>query len=218
MQRIERAREVIVLLGHSVLAAVQFLLGFIVQLLVYPLALLVVPVMLLLGKFDPASETPFTEYPGNWIREVFPKIFWLFDNAEDSSTGDIRGWWHNRCGDSRKFSSRFMWLAVRNPMNNFKRYILGLDIREYKIEVLAGQPYVRDDLQSTGWQFLIARPVRAGIPRYMLYIVLRTHGTHALVVQQGNKLKLSHNGAIYDDPLDYWKGFTNELNPNKDIS
>lgn len=38
------------------------------------------------------------------------------------------------------------------------------------------------------------------------------------VVQLGAKIKLSHNGVQYADPVDYWKGVTFEINPAKDVS
>lgn len=194
-----------------------------VQLLGILAGFLVVPVMLLFGKYDEDSYVKFTQYNTNrsWVREVFPTLLWAWDNKEDSSTGDKRGWWDaNSFGaDSRRWINRFWWLAVRNPFNNFKRYILGIDTREYVMLRLAGQMVVRDDFRNTGWQLLKAESLTNKIPRYMLYVVLRYGSSNrALVVQIGNKIKLEHNHKVEEKEVDYWKGWTFELNPFKDIS
>jgi len=206
-----------------VVFAVSTLLFFITQIFGILLGFLVVPIMLLFGKYDADSAKYFTDYNTHrkWIREKFPKVFWPWDNLEDSSTGDHRGWWDaNSFGaDSRKLINRFWWLAVRNPFNNFKRFVLGCDVRKYTITKLAGQDYVRDDFNGVGWQFLKAIPKDGWLPRYQLYIVKRYKDSdRALVVQIGNKIRLEHNNTVEADEYDYWKGWTLEINPFKDIS
>lgn len=185
------------------------------------LGFFMVPLMLLFGQWNTSSAVKFTEHPGEWMQEVFPKVFWPWDNVEDSSTGDKRGWWHVNCffKDSRKWINRFWWLAVRNPFNNFKRYVIGIDVRDYVVLKLAGQMYVRDDIASVGWQWLKAESLKDKMPRYMFYGVWR-YGTskRALVVQIGNKIKMDHNYQVEEKEIDYWKGFTIEVNPFKDIS
>lgn len=219
--------------GHIALFIVQTIVLFAVQAVGIIAGIFVVPMMLALGKFDLSSQQPFTDYNThrNWVREVFPKVFWPWDNIEDSSTGDHRGWWDLETGDSRKWLSRFRWLAIRNPFNNFKRYVIGIDVRKYYIERLAGQFYVRDDLQSQGFQFLRADPeAKNTLPRYMLYYVRaykdrsfslfgKTFGwkNRAIVIQIGNKIKIAHNNTIEKEEIDYFKGFTVEFNPFKDI-
>lgn len=187
------------------------------------LGFLIVPVMLTFGKFDKNSEVPFTDHTSKnkWIREVFPKLFWPWDNVEDSSVGDTRGWWDANCfgADSRRWINRFWWLAVRNPFNNFKRYIIGCDVRKYTFSLLAGKDKVRDDFENTGWQVVKATPKSGVVPRYMFYWVKRYGASNrALVVQIGNKIKVSHNDAVEANEIDYFKGFTIEINPFKDIS
>ena len=206
-----------------VLFILQTIILFTLQALGIILGLFVVPVMLIFGEFDYNSSKRFTTYNTNryWIRETFPKVFWPWDNIEDSSTGDARGWWDaNSFGkDSRKVINRFFWLAVRNPFNNFKRYVLGIDIRNYGILKLAGQDKVRDDFDNTGWQFLKACSIDGKPSRYMFYLVKRYKSSdRALVIQIGNKIKLEHNVAVEDKEVDYWKGWTAEVNFYKDIS
>lgn len=204
-------------------ALIIWLVQFIVQLVGIALGVLIVPLMLLFGKFDKESEKPFTDYntDRNWIREVFPRIFYPWDNLEDSSVGDQRGWWDLNCfgSDSRRFLNRFWWLAIRNPFNNFKRYILGCDVRKYTMKLLAGQPYVRDDFDSVGWQFIKAEPKEGKIPCYTFYGVWRYGSSNrALVIQLGNKVRLEHNHKVEIEEIDYFKGFTFEIALFKDIS
>lgn len=143
-----------------------------------------------------------------------PRCAWPWGNEEDGINGDNRGWyWYTYCPEwwPNWFRS-WWWLVVRNPANNAKRYWLGFDVRSKKIETIAGQDYVRDDLRSTGWQL-----VKAG-RRFHLYVVKRYgSSTRALVIELGNKFQVRHNGVRYADPRDYWKGFTFEVNPYKDI-
>jgi len=209
-----------------ILALLSWAVFFTVQLVGMVTGIFIVPLMLLFGKFDEDSQQRFTKFNTNrfWIREKFPKVFWPWDNIEDSSTGDHRGWWDANCfdADSRLWKNRFWWLAVRNPFNNFKRYVLGCDVREYHFTKLGGQDVVRDDFRNTGWQLLKASPRKGSskwLPRYQFYLVAR-YGTsgRALVVQLGNKIKLEHETAVEKDEIDYFKGFTWEINPYKDIS
>ena len=199
---------------------------FVIQVVGILLGFILVPIMLAFGEFDFSTAKNFTQYNTNrqWVKEVFPSVFWPWDNLEDSSTGDHRGWWDaNSFGqDSRKWINRFWWLAVRNPFNNAKRFILGADVRDYLITKVAGQDYVRDDFESTGCQLLKATPLDGSgkiIPRYQFYLVKRYgESNRALVVQIGNKIRLEHNGAVEKDEYDYWKGWTLEINPFKNIS
>lgn len=209
-----------------IIAFFSWVVFFAIQFVGMVTGIFIVPFMLLFGKFDEDSQQRFTQFNTNryWIREKFPKVFWPWDNIEDSSTGDHRGWWDANCFDqnSRLWKNRFWWLAIRNPFNNFKRYVIGLDIREYHFTKLGGQDVVRDDFKNTGWQLLKASPRKGSskwLPRYQFYLVAR-YGTsdRALVIQLGNKIKLEHETAVEKDVIDYFKGFTFEINPYKDIS
>lgn len=210
---------------EGALAIFTWVVMFLVQLVGILLGIFIVPIMLMFGKTDESSAIPFSQFNTHrmWKREVFPKIFYYWDNLEDSSAGDHRGWWDANCffGDSSLWINRFWWLAIRNPFNNFKRYVIGCDVRDYHFTKIAGQDVVRDDIYNTGWQFLKATPREGGrivIPRYMFYLVGR-YGTseRALVIQIGNKIKLEHEHAVEKDEYDYFKGFTTEINAYKYI-
>lgn len=208
------------------IAAISWPIFFIAQLIGMLLGLFIVPIMLMFGDWQPESRKKFTTFHREryWMREKFPKVFWPWDNIEDSSVGDHRGWWDAYCykGNAYLWRNRFWWLAIRNPFNNFKRYVLGIDSREYNYSLLAGQSYVRDDFHSTGWQLLKASPKDSSkkwLPRYQFYLVARYGASdRALVMQLGNKMKLSHQDKVEDKEIDYFSGFTFEINVFKDIS
>lgn len=147
---------------------------------------------------------------------------WLLwsTNPEDGLTGDSRGWYWNIYMKGRPdWWKMLIWSAWRNPFNYFKRFILGINIKNYTFTKLYGDDYVRDDFDSTGFQILKATRMGGGSSRYSLYWVKQYGSTdRAMVIQLGWKIKLSHNGAVYKDEVDYYKGFTFEINPYKDIS
>ena len=208
------------------LMTISWVVMFVLQILGIILGFIVVPLGLLFRKLDESTYKPFTKFNTNrqWVYEDIPGWLKPWQNIEDGLRGDHRGWWDANCfsKDSSKVFNMFWWSAVRNPFNYFKRFVLGCDVRNYVITKLAGQDYVRDDFESIGWQVLKATPLyKSGLklPRYSLYTVLRYGSSNrALVIQLGNKIKLSHNSDIESDEYDYYKGFTFEINPFKDIS
>lgn len=205
---------------------IQWVAMFVIQILGILVGFFVVPLGLLFRELDEDSYKAFTKFNTNryWVYEDIPSWLKPWQNIEDGLRGDHRGWWDANCfgKDSSKVFNMFWWSAVRNPFNYFKRFTLGCDVRNYIITKLAGQDYVRDDVHSTGWQVLKATPLaKSGLklPRYSFYGVFRYGKTsRALVIQLGNKIRLSHNSAIETDDYDYFKGFTFEINPFKDIS
>jgi hypothetical protein len=148
---------------------------------------------------------------------------WLLwsTNPEDGLTGDHRGWYWNVYMKGRPdWWKMLVWSAWRNPFNYLKRFIWGIDIRNYLFSKVVGQDYVRDDFDNTGFQILKATPTsKKGFNKYLLYWVYRYgKSDRALVIQLGWKIKLDHNHAVEADEWDYWKGLTFEINPYKGIS
>lgn len=148
-------------------------------------------------------------------------------NPEDLLMGDHpRGWyWFTYMAGRPDWWKMLVWSGFRNPFNYWKRIATGCDIRTHKIVKLAGVDYVRDDFDSEGFQILKAIPTKGDrvdtsrISKPALYWVRRWGKTNrAIVVQLGWKIKLSHNEAVYDNELDYFKGWTFEIQPFKDIS
>ena len=148
---------------------------------------------------------------------------WLkwFQNPEDGLIGDIRGWYWNTYFPEwvPSWVKMWYWSGVRNTYNYFKRVVIGVDIRKHTFHKLVGVDYVRDDFNSEGFQILYAKPKNGWFPRPMLYWVRRWgNSNRAICFQFGWKIKLSHNNETYDYEWDYYKGFTIEPNPFKDIS
>jgi len=200
---------------HWLRAFTFFALGFVAQVVFIITGL----VVCLLPKTEYKSRTQvFTvhENIGVWFPVHLPSLFWLWDNDGDGARGDKRGWYWcedelvEHWSDGLKY---YWWLAIRNPANNFKRFILGFDIRKNEIKTIYGVDYVRDDFESSGFQL-----VAAGW-RYHLYYVRRySQSNRGLVIELGNKFQVRHNGATYDSEHKYFKGFTFEINFYKDIS
>jgi len=153
-----------------------------------------------------------------------PDWLWWSQNPEDNLTGDKRGWYWNIYMEGRPdWWKMWVWSAWRNPLNYWKRIKTGCDIREHRVVKICGDDYVRDDFENTGFQILLAVPTAMHSKWYhykpALYWVRRWGSSNrGIVVQLGWKIKLSHNGATYVDPLDYFKGWTLEPQPFKDIS
>lgn len=147
-------------------------------------------------------------------------LLWL-TNPEDGLTGDHRGWyWNTYMAGRPDWWKMLIWSAWRNPFNYLKRFVIGIDIRNYAFNKVCGQDYVRDDFDSTGFQVLRAVPIEAGrFNKYSLYWVHRYgQSDHAFVMQLMWKIKLEHNTAVEKDEWDYFKGFTFEINPYKNIA
>lgn len=164
------------------------------------------------------------------IVENFDLPDWLkwLQNEEDGLTGDKRGdyWTQDRFRPGvipkRLWASplfkMWWWSGIRNPWNYLKRSIFGIDIRNFSFHKLAGQDYVRDDLDNQGFQILYAKSRHGRLPRPMLYYVREIRNGRGICLQIGWKIKLSHNDVVYSDEYDNFKGLTFEPNPYKDLT
>lgn len=209
---------------HIVRACVIWLFQFITQLVGIILGIFLMPIFLLFVDDSKKELTYRTDGVNEWWLRTLPKFALFWDNKIDGTLGDDDYRYASRdipLGlKNTSFLGQFWWMAIRNPFNYFKRFILGCDVRKDIVEKIAGQDYVRDDLRSTGWQFL-----RCGdgiLPFYTFYGVWKWKwsGTHAVVIQLGNKFDLQDNFKVYpsEQEYKYFKGFTFEISMYKDIS
>lgn len=198
---------------HIAKASVFFIIGFVAQ-VVFIFSGLVICSFPKVKREEESKPFTVSTNVGVWFPVHLHSLFWLWDNDRDGARGDHRGWYWMEYLPSMPESVKYWWwLAIRNPANNFKRFILGFDIRTAKIETVYGQDYVRDDFNSTGWQL-----VKAG-NRYHFYLVYRYgQSDRALVIELGNKFQVRHNHGVYESEHKYFKGFTFEVNLYKDIS
>lgn len=196
------------------LQAILTIVGVLIGLIIVPIALLFPDDSLKDGTYILSSDGH--EW---WLRQL-PMWAKLWNNKIDGTLGDDDFRYASRDIPfglkNTSFLGQYWWMAFRNPFNYFKRFMLACDVREDVVEKVAGQDYVRDDLRSTGWQFL-----KCG-KYYAFYGVWKWKwsDTHAVVIQLGNKFDLQDNFKAYpsDQEYKYFKGFTFEINPYKDIS
>lgn len=193
-------------MSHQLRAAAQFIWLFLVQLPVIALGVFLVPIGI-----------PFRRNVNGVVR--LPKWLLPWDNILDGITGDSRGYYQAYSKDWPPFLAMWWWTAFRNPANYFKRFIIACDITKTRTTKLAGQSYVRDDLYSTGWQFLVAVDGFEYKNYYQLYVVKRWfNSSRALVIQLGFKFKLDDELIDYSDSeYKKFKGFTFEIAPFKFI-
>jgi hypothetical protein len=191
---------------------------FTAQLVGIVLGLFLVPIFLLFPD-DSKKYENYKKQDGNewWLRTLPSWALW-WDNKVDGTLGDDDYRWASRDipfgWKNTSFMGQYWWMAIRNPFNYFKRFILACDVRENEVVKLAGQDKVRDDLNTTGWHFLKCGKF------YTFYGVWVIYGSRAVVIQLGNKFDLEDNfkGYTSEKEYKYLKGFTFEVNPFKDIA
>lgn len=205
---------------YSLRAMFLWLFQFIIQLVGVVLGIFLMPIFLLFVDDSKKEFTYRTDGVNEWWLRTLPGFALFWDNKIDGTLGDDDYRYASRDIPfglkNTSFLGQYWWMAFRNPFNYFKRFILACDVRKDVVEKIAGQDHVRDDLNSTGWQFL-----KCG-KYYAFYGVWKWKwsDTHAVVIQLGNKFDLQDNFKAYpsDQEYKYFKGFTFEINPYKDIS
>lgn len=205
-------------------AALLWLFQFVLQFAGIVLGVFLTPIFLLFVDDSKKELTYKTDGINEWWLRTLPRFALFWDNKVDGTLGDDDYRYASRDIPfglkNTSFLGQYWWMAFRNPFNYFKRFILACDVRKDVVEKVAGQDYVRDDLRSTGWQFL-----KCGdgiLPFYTFYGVWKWKwsGTHAVVIQLGNKFDLQDNFKAYpsEQEYKYLKGFTTEISLYKDIS
>lgn len=184
-----------------------FLIAF--RLVLIVLGLFVVPVALLFtrGGTSVSDGRPI---------EILPDWAWLWSNDFDGTLGDKRRWWdvHAPFGlGAHHFFSKFIWLAVRNPVNNLRRTSMFSCPVDMCYIDFAGKATVEDKPGMGGWQFVQAEHARTEQVWSGFYWVHEWSATRALVVRVGFKIKPSHDESVGEPP----KGFTVRLNPWKKL-
>lgn len=205
---------------HTTRACIIWLFQFVAQLLGIVLGIFLMPLFLLFVDDSRKAVTYKTDGINEWWLRTLPKFALFWDNKIDGTLGDDDYRWAERDipfgWKNTSFLGQCWWMAIRNPFNYFKRFILACDVRKNKVEKIAGQDYVRDDLRSTGWQFLKCGSF------YTFYGVWKWKwsDSHTVVIQLGNKFDLQDNLKEYPSYQEYkyFKGFTFELQFWKDIS
>lgn len=209
---------------NALRAIVIWLFQFIMQLVGIVIGIFLMPIFLLFADDSKKELTYRTDGVNEWWLRTLPKFALFWDNKIDGTLGDDDYRYASRDIPfglkNTSFLGQYWWMTFRNPFNYFKRFILACDVRKDVVEKIAGQDYVRDDLDSTGWQFL--KCGKGILPYYTFYGVWKWKGsdTHAVVIQLGNKFDLQDNFKAYpaEQEYKYFKGFTTEISFYKDIS
>ena len=187
--------------------------------------LLMVAIALPFRIFRIDTSQPFSQYPGTWMMVNLPDWARPWDNLFDGAWGDKRGWWNNNCLEKygkncKAFYSMWQWMAVRNNANYFKRVTCGIDVTECNIIKVFGDDDVTESKGSTFQWHLLKAVHRTGkvYPRFKLSYPWPKHPTHAICIDIGWKIKLSHNDIQASDRInDRIKGVVFLITPWKEL-
>lgn len=185
----------------------QWLMMLVIRLVLIVAGLVVVPLAL------PFREMAKSASDGRGIW-VLPDWAWLWSNDFDGTLGDKRGWWDAHAPfDLGKYHwfSQFWWLAIRNPVNNLRRTVVGsCPVAECDL-FWKGNPLTGDRPGGSGWLFVEAVHRGTGQRWHGFYYVREITERRAFVFRVGFKM-VPGNGR--KEPP---KGFTFKINPWKAI-
>lgn len=199
--------------------------GVLLFLLCVPLTILgvfVVPLALLRPDNSQKAATYKTDGVHEWWLQTLPRWAYLWDNPYDGSLGDEHFRWAGKDipfgWKNTGFLARWWWLAMRNPLHRFKSFIICCDIRLCKFFLLAGQPFVRDRADATGYQLALA--VRNdGALFWRIYWVWKwPWWPRAAIVEIGHEFRADHWQEDYSGrEFKNFKGFAFLIHPCKPI-
>jgi hypothetical protein len=225
---------------HIPRAVLQIGGTFLVSIPLVLLGLVIVPLGLLFRRTLEGTRQPFRQYPGEWVSVRLPDCwpFRWWDNAVDGFAGDKRGWWHDHqawTGGAYTFLSMFIWGALRNTVNYWRRFVIACPVDHCVIETLAGNADV--DVNANGhtrragngtfaWAFLRAADKESGKAWYAFNLVLPwtkaeiapdgavARKGRCLWLRLGWEVKPEHAGMTFDT-LDHrrLKPFEFRVNP-----
>lgn len=174
------------------------------KLVLAAIGLVIVPILLPFRKIDES-----TRLASGW---VFSNIFGWFGNPFDGLYGDKRGDWITMCRmagrDPYGYWSMWLWAAVRNPVNSWSRVVAGCDVSRCEITKVWGHDLVIEEPGKGGIQYLVAtRDDGKQYFRFFAVIPWLADPSHAVMLDVGWKIKLSHAGTTPDaTPNDRYKG------------
>ena len=201
---------------------IRAFLLFLLQIPLIVLGLFVVPCTIPFRATDELTRTPYTQHPelGDY---VFTNFLGWWGNPCDGLIGDKRGDYAQWCVDHGikpgGFLAMFIWAAIRNPINYWSRCVAGVDVSLCKIVKLYGIDDVIEEPGQGGWQYLRAMRSDGKIfDRLLVVIPWWFDKTHAVLIDIGWKIKLSHNGTKPDARLnDRMKGNVFTISPWKGL-
>lgn len=164
------------------------------------LVIMGLPIVAIALPFATERETDRVASWDQWRLIRLPWWAWLWDNKRDGAMGDVRGTYPDRQAPDwadTEYLLAYNWLALRNPVNNFSRWLplASVDINGRVSEAL-----------SVGDDHLFLRVIgRWGIPYYQF--MWQFWDDHWLKL--GHKIDLKYNTKDWtEDPISARKGFT----------
>lgn len=174
--------------------------------------LVIVAVMIPFRKTDEA-----TRLPNGW---VFTNFGTWWGNPFDGLMGDKRLDYAKGFKAFPTFWSMWLWAAVRNPVNYWSRLVAGVDVSRCTIHKVWGDDTVVEAPGVRAAQYIVAkRDDGREFPRLFVVLPWFFKPTHALLIDLGWKVKLSHNGTSPNARLqDRFKGLVFTVSPWKTLS
>lgn len=205
---------------HLLRLVIQTAVNLVLTMAVTALGLPMVAIGLLCGTRDyPETAKDFTKSNGKWVLRRLKIPFLPWDNQFDGMLGDSAGDWNNIClaKDGRSCESllsMWKWAALRNPANFFGRIMLGIDVLDYKFELLGGRFFVSET--SPGWQFIMATHIETGKRKYCLRFCHKWNDERVLYGIFGYKLSMEQEFVTADSNFrDRLVGTVARINPWK---
>jgi hypothetical protein len=99
------------------------------------------------------------------IKKKLNPVWWFGNDHEQKVTDPDAAWYLPR---RPEWQRELMW-SLRNPLQNFRAYVIGVQDRNYRVKVVRGHPDAnvvqRDDVGESGWQVAMLHfPSRVQLP------------------------------------------------------
>lgn len=211
---------------HYLWWLIQSVLLFLPQIPLTIAGLVVVPLALRKPNDSQKSATYKTNGVESWWLRTLPRWASWWDNPYDGFLGDEALRWATRDipfgWRNTDYIAQCWWGAIRNPLHRLKSFLIACDIRRCTFTLLAGQPFVRDRPDATGFQFALAKR-DDGMRYYRLYWVWqwpwKIRGLdRAAIIEIGHEFRQDHWQQDYGArEYKYFKGFAFLIHPCKAI-
>ena len=181
------------------------------------LGLVVVAVALPFAKVHPDPTDPLRVAKlkwSDWQLVRLPVWAWPWDNMRDGAMGDTRGrYWYAQAPGFliTPYLKQYWWLAVRNPCNNFSRFMRPntVDVRKLVITYIGDDKVVRTN--KTSWNFV--KGTGTFWTYFLFELMTPAFGNRHLQIKVGHKISPKYQGEDYTtDEQGYQKGFTARIN------